>query len=148
MARSQHRQGSLITMQTITEYRLDFCTIHHRDDGIAVIEIDEGVNLNANMADELAELTRKVLGSRPLALLSNRINSYSLSFEALSTLAKLPNLIALAITTYNKKTKLLVETQNFFLSHLNEIPVKIFTNMDNAEEWLKEILEQHSIDQP
>lgn len=139
--------GKLITMQTAIEYRLDFCTIHHHDGGITVIEIDDGINLDSSMTKELIDLTKKVLGENPLALLSNRINSYSLSFEALSTLAGLPNLVALAIVTYNKQSKLLIETQNFFLSHLNKIPVKIFTNIDIAEKWLKEILATHSFRQ-
>ena len=134
-------------MQTVTEYRLDFCTIHHRDDGIAIIEIKDGINLSAEMAQELADLTKKVYGDRPLALLSNRKNSFSFSFDALTTLAELPNLVALAIVIYNQQTRILVETQNFFLSAMRAIPIKIFTDLDNAEEWLKEIMEQHLIDE-
>jgi len=135
----------MITMQTVTEYKLDFCTIHHRDDGIAIIEIKDGINLSAGMARELADLTKKVLGDRPLALLSNRKNSYSFSFAALTTLAELPNLVGLAIVIYNQQSRILVETQNFFLSAMKSVPIKIFTDLDSAEEWLKDILEQHFI---
>lgn len=124
-------------MLSTTEYRLEFCTVIHRDDDIAIIEIDEGVNLDADMARDLVELTEKELGDRPFALLSNRIHSYSLSFDAMSALANLPNLIALAIVIYSNKSQLLVETQNFFISTMKKRPVKIFTEMEEAIDWLK-----------
>ena len=124
-------------MLSTTEYRLEFCTVIHRDDDIAIIEIDEGVNLDADMARELVELTEKELGDRPFALLSNRVHSYSLSFDAMSALANLPNLIALAIVIYSNKSQLLVETQNFFISTMKKRPVKIFTEMEEAIYWLK-----------
>lgn len=134
-------------MSAVKEYRLDFCTIYHRDDGITIIEINDGVNLDGNMAKELTDLKIRVLGDRPLALLSNRKNSYSFTFEALFTLANLPNLIGLAIVIYNPQSRLLVETQNIFLSTMNKVPVKIYTNILDAEKWLKAILEEHTINQ-
>lgn len=127
-------------MSSPTTYKLDFCTIIHRDDDIAIIEINEGVNLDADMAKELIDLAKSKLDSKPFALLSNRIHSYSLSFDAMSSLANLPNLVALAIIAYTHKSKTLVETQNFFLSTMKKRPVKIFTNMDEAIDWLKEEL--------
>ncbi|WP_455198384.1 DUF7793 family protein [Kaarinaea lacus] len=129
----------------MTKYRLDFCTIFHRDDDIAIIEIDEGVNLDASMADELVALTRSKLGDRPFALLSNRIHSYSLSFDAMSELSKLPNLVALAIVIYSQKSLLLVETQNFFLSTMKKRPVKIFKNMDEGIAWLKKEIDKLTV---
>jgi len=129
---------------SMAKYRLDFCTIFHRDDDIAIIEIDEGVNLDASMAQQLADLTEKKIGNRPFALLSNRIHSYSLSFDAMTTLANLPNLAALAIVIYSEKSQLLVETQNFFISTMKKRPVKIFSNMDIAIAWLQESLEKHT----
>ena len=128
----------------IAEYRLDFCTIFHRDDDIAIIEIDEGVNLDASMAQKLTDLTEHQVGNRPFALLSNRIHSYSLSFDAMAALANLPNLAALAIVIYSEKSQLLVETQNFFISTMKKRPVKIFNNMDAAIAWLQEKLENHT----
>ena len=124
-------------MLSTTEYQLEFCTVIHREDDIAIIEIDEGVNLDADMAQDLGELTEKERGDRPFALLSNRIHSYSLSFDAMSALANLPNLIALAIVIYTSKSQLLIETQNFFISTMKKRPVKIFTEMEEAIDWLK-----------
>lgn len=127
-------------MLSTTTYQLKFCTVFHRDDNIAIIEINEGVNLDANMAQELIDLTEEELKGRPFALLSDRKHSYSLSFDAMSALSALPNLIALAIVIYSKKSHLLVETQNFFISTMKKRPVKIFTDTDEAIDWLKKEL--------
>lgn len=129
-------------MPPITEYRLQFCTVTLREDDIVIIEIDDGVNLDAEMANELVELSNKELGDRPFALLSNRINSYSFSFEALSKLANIPNLIALAIVIYSDKSQLLVEAQNFFLSTIRKRPIKIFRRKDEAMNWLGKELDK------
>jgi hypothetical protein len=124
-------------MSQTTKYTLSFCTIFHRDDGIAVIEINEGVEVSAEMAREVSDLAARVIRGAPFALLSDRKNSYSLSFEAMSTLANIPNLAALAIVIYSDKSRLLVETQNFFISAIKKRPVKIFNDIDTASDWLR-----------
>ncbi len=123
-------------MLQVTEYKLNFCTLFQRDDDVVIIEINEGVEVDTDMAQELVDLSDSVLAGAPFALLSNRINAYSLSFEAMQTLATLPNMVALAIVTYTKHSKLLIETQNFFISTIRKNPVKTFTDKDTAIEWL------------
>ena len=132
-------------MLQVTEYKLNFCTLFQRDDNVVTIEINEGVEVDTDMAQELVDLSDSVLGGAPFALLSNRINSYSLSFEAMQTLATLPNMIALAIVTYTEHSKLLIETQNFFISTIRKNPVKIFTDKDAAIEWLQSELGKASV---
>ena len=127
-------------MTQVTEYKLSFCTLLQRDDDVVIIEINEGVEVDAKMAQELIELSDSVYGDTPFALLSNRINSYSQSFEAMHVLAMKPNLVALAVVIYTDRSKLLVETQNFFISTIKKKPVKIFTDKDMATEWLKDEL--------
>jgi phospholipid N-methyltransferase len=124
-------------MTQVTEYKLNFCTLFQRDDDVVIIEINEGVEVDTDMAQELVDLSDSVLAGAPFALLSNRINAYSLSFEAMQTLATLPNMVALAIVTYTKHSKLLIETQNFFISTIRKNPVKTFTDKDTAIEWLQ-----------
>ena len=131
-------------MPNQTEYKLSFCTVFHRDDGISVIEINEGIEVDIEMSQELIELAGEVLGDKPMALLSNRIHSYSLSFEAMSLLAKLPSLIALAIVVYSSQSRLMIETQNYFISTIKKKPVKIFNDMDTALWWLSNMLKEHN----
>ena len=124
-------------MTQIKEYKLSFCTLFQHDDNVVIIEINEGVEVDTGMAQELVDLSDSVLAGAPFALLSNRINSYSLSFEAMQTLATLPNMIALAIVTYTEHSRLLIETQNFFISTMRKNPVKTFTDIDAANKWLR-----------
>jgi len=131
-------------MMQVTEYKLSWCTLFQRDDNVVTIEINEGIEVDTDMAQELVDLSVSVYGDIPFALLSNRINSYSLSFEAMQTLATLPNLIALAIVTYTKHSKLLIETQNFFISTIRKKPVKTFTDKDTAMKWLQSELRKVS----
>lgn len=123
-------------MPQVKEYRLSWCTLFHRNDNVVTIEIDEGIEVDIDMAQELTDLSDSVLGDTPFALLSNRIHSYSLSFEAMHTVAVKPNLVALAVVIYSKHSQLLIETQNFFISTIKKKPVKIFTDKDMATEWL------------
>ena len=131
-------------MTHVTEYKLNFCTLFQRDDDVVIIEINEGVEVDTDMAQELVDLSDSVLAGAPFALLSNRINAYSLSFEAMQTLATLPNMVALAIVTYTKHSRLLIETQNFFISTIRKNPVKTFTDKDTAIEWLQSELSKVS----
>ena len=123
-------------MVTVTEYRLSFCTIANRDDDIAIVEIDEGVNVDADMAREITDLAAQVLGKKRIGLLSNRINSYSLSFDAMIALALCPNMYALAIVTHSNKSRISVEAQNLFVTHIKKIPIKIFMDVNSGIEWL------------
>ena len=124
-------------MSQTKKYTLSFCTVFHRDDGIAVIKVNEGIEVNAEMAKEVSDLAVRVIKGAPFALLSDRKNSYSLSFEAMSNVANIPNLVALAIVIYSDKSRLLVETQNIFISTMKKMPVKIFNDMDTASDWLR-----------
>lgn len=123
-------------MNVINEYNLDFCNIKHRDDGIVEFEFADGINVDAEMVKKLTSMADKKI-HEPIAILSNRINSYSLSFEAMATVAHHKNIAALAIIVHSSKSQLMVETQNFFISKLKKKPIKIFSDADSAIEWLR-----------
>jgi hypothetical protein len=122
-------------MKIIKEFTLDFCTIQYRNDGIVVFEFADGINVDAEMAKQLRHLADENI-NQPFGILSNRINSYSLSFDAMSVLANYNNIAALAIIVHSSKSQMLVETQNFFISKLRKMPIKIFRDADTATEWL------------
>lgn len=128
-------------MEIVKEYALDYCTIQHRADGIVELQIKEGVNIDAAMATELTQMADDVING-PFGMLSNRIHSYSLSFEAMSILAQYENLAALAIVVHSTKSRMLVETQNFFISALKKKPIKIFMDIDSAIAWIHKTLHE------
>jgi hypothetical protein len=129
-----------MTQLQVKEYRLSFCTIYHRDDGIAVFEVDDGINIDADMVKE-AEALASAVSEGPLAILSNRKNSYSLSFEAMYALATAPRVTAMAIVVHSDKTRLLVEAQNTLIGSIRQKPLKIFTDTESAISWLQQQLQ-------
>jgi len=132
-----HRQpiANHQSAKIVRQHTLDFCAVQYREDGIAELEVNEGINLDAAMATELTQLADEVIQG-PFGLLSNRVHSYSLSFEAMSILANYDNMTALAIVVHSAKSRLLVETQNFFISALKKKPIRIFMDVDSAVAWL------------
>ena len=132
-------------MKLIKEYKLDYCNIQHREDGIVEFEFKDGINVDAAMAHELTEMADQNLHS-PFGLLSNRINSYSLSFEAMSVLAHYPNLAAVAIIVHSDKSRLLVETQNIFIAAIKKKPIKVFIDRNAATSWLQARVQERRAD--
>ncbi|HEC20567.1 MAG TPA: hypothetical protein ENI97_14715 [Gammaproteobacteria bacterium] len=126
-------------MKIVKEYTLDYCNVQYREDGIVELEILEGVNIDADMANYLVRLAEENIG-KPFGMISNRIHSYSLSFEAMSILAQYEKLAALAIVVHSTKSRLLVETQNFFIGALKKKPIQIFMDVATAEAWLQSTL--------
>lgn len=117
------------------EYALDYCAIQVRDDDIVVFEFQDSVNVDAEMVAELTQLADENMDG-PFGVLSNRIHSYSLSFDAMSAVAQYDNMAAVAIVVHSAKSRALVETQNFFISALKKKPIKIFLDTDSAIAWL------------
>lgn len=128
-------------MNIIKQYNLPYCTIQIRDDDIVVLEIQDGVDIDPERVMELMHLADENMAG-PFAILSNKIHSYSLSFEAMSMLAHYDNLVALAIVVHSAKSRMLVETQNFFISALKKKPIKIFMDVDSADTWLQGTLQE------
>lgn len=127
-------------MAILKEHKFDYCTVQHRDDNIVVVEINDGIEVDADMAAELVRAAdKKITG--PFGILSNRIHSYSLSFAAMTALARYNNMAALAIVVYNHKSRILVETQNYFISVLSRKPIKIFWDTETALNWLQDTLQ-------
>ncbi len=122
-------------MTIVKEYILDYCIVQCRDDNIVLLEINDGIDVNAAMVAELTQLANENMDG-PFGLLSNRINSYSLSFEAMKALAYYENLVAVAIITPSVKSHPLVEAQNALISTLSNKPIEIFMEMDPALNWL------------
>jgi len=127
-------------MNIVKEYKLDYCTIQVRDDNILLFEINDGVNIDKEMVAEMTRLADENM-TGPFGILSNRIHSYSLSFEAMSALAKYDGLAALAVVVHSAKSRMLIETQNFFISALKKKPIRIFMDVDSADSWLQTTLQ-------
>lgn len=128
-------------MAILKEYKFDYCTVQHRDDNILLFEINDGIEVDADMVVELTRAADETM-TGSFGILSNRINSYSLSFEAMNALAQYDNMSALAIVVYDAKSRMLVEAQNYLIAALKQKPIKIFMDMESAVSWLQATLQQ------
>lgn len=115
--------------------------MQRRDDNILVFEIEDGIEVNADMTTELSHTVDKIM-SGPFGALSNRINSYSFTFEAMTAIAQYDNMAAIAIVIHDTKSRILVEAQNYLLLALKKKPIKIFMDTDSAINWLHATLQR------
>lgn len=85
------------------------------------------------------------------ALLVNRINSYSFSYEALLCVASAQNLKALALINYRAENE--QQTQNLKSArHMDNLNIKEFSGLElgreNSVKWLNKQLEDANKNQP
>ena len=100
-----------------------------------------GVELNAQHIEELyTYLTEASRGY--CALLINRKNDYSLTFDAHTKVADHSGLIAIAYLTYSVSSAQVAE-YTAKLAHYAQCPIKVFMNRESALTWLEECLGQY-----
>ncbi|MEC4726073.1 hypothetical protein HWQ46_10990 [Shewanella sp. D64] len=123
--------------------RLSFgCTINHLDCDIAEVIVDSGVELGIEMVEELDNyLSHFYPGD--FALLINKQNQYSYTFEAELCLASLEHQRALAILYHDRQNEHIPPQLNQRVA-LDDINIKIFPatklGITSAINWLKDIL--------
>ena len=136
----------IVNMDIFEKYKFDFCKLQRRADDILLLEFNNGIEVTAEMVDKLSRAANEVM-SGPFAILSNRVNSYSVSFEAMASIAKYDNIAALAVVVHDAQSRILVETQNYFISALEKRPgnllkpIRIFMNTDAAISWLQAVIQ-------
>jgi hypothetical protein len=117
-------------------HTLGFAKIVLLSHDIAEIIIDEGVVLNLTMVNEYHEFIVQHLQA-PFSLLINKINDYSYDFDAQMKIGNIPQIHAMAVVTYTRKsafsTHLLTDTTP------REIKwnIQVFPQRAMALEWLE-----------
>lgn len=79
----------------------------------------------------------------PFSLLINKVNTYSYNFDAQVDLATLTEINAMAVVAYTRSTKISTEYLKFTVPRKIEWNLKIFSNRDEALNWLQ--LEQEKL---
>ncbi len=110
---------------------------------IAEVIINDKIEVTLEIVDEYDALMAKHFAIN-YAILVNRINSYSFSYEALLCVASAQNLKALALINYRAENA--QQTQNLkTIRHMDNLNIKEFSGLDlgreNAIKWLNEQLE-------
>ncbi len=106
-------------------------------DNYIVTEFNEGVDINFDNFNEVAEIIKTHFDNRPFGFIANRLNSYSINLtDATKFNANFPNLKAYAIVVYNSLTQRVFEIENYFFKFNREA----FKNLENAAEWVENTL--------
>lgn len=78
----------------------------------------------------------KLVGTRPMVYISNRVNSYSVDPNDYKFLNLIPNLKGIGIVCYNDLSAVTAGLETNFINK----PAGIFRNMDDAKCWARELL--------
>lgn len=101
----------------------------------------QGLELTGQQIEEIYDyLTHESRGY--CALLINRINDYSLTFDAHKKLAVHTGLVAIAYLTYSTSSAQVAEYTSK-LAHYARCPIKVFMDREAAIEWLEQRLQAY-----
>ncbi len=115
-------------------YELAFAKITIRQEDIAEVIINEGIEMNQAMVSEYHDFLLKYLKA-PFSLLINKKNSYTYDFYAQLNIATLKEINAMAVVSYTRAAK--ISTDVLHDMHSKEWDLKSFTNEKEALSWLR-----------
>lgn len=132
-----------VAEEVIMKHQLSFATINVLSKSIVEVIINEGVEVSMEMLEECDDFFHQHLNSN-FAMLVNKINNYSYSFEVKMTVASQEELSAIAVVVYNNEDRAFVEE----LTSMRAIDgwnLKIFSGLDlgwqEGYDWLQSELE-------
>lgn len=99
--------------------------------GIAIIEISEGVALSYKTGHKIFNRLLSIVGDKPWVYISNRVNSYSLDPNDYKHLNQIPTLKGIGVIQYKKSIQTALELEKMFIKK----PFKTFDDLDSAIEW-------------
>ncbi len=104
---------------------------------VAIIEIAEGTSISYENGIETFQRLMSMIGDKPWAYISNRVNSYSLNPNDYKHFNEIPTLKGIGIIQYKKSIKTAMELEKMFVKK----PFQTFDNLDAAIEWALERIE-------
>ncbi len=106
-------------------------SLHKR---IAIIEISEGTSISYENGIETLKRLLSIVGDKPWAYISNRVNSYSLDPNDYKHLNEIPTLKGIGVIQYKRSIETAMELEKMFVKK----PFKTFDDLDAAIEWALE----------
>jgi len=122
-------------MQNMDEHRLSFCLIKRLPSNIAEVIPDEGIEISLSMAEELHQYLVAMMGDS-FAILVNKLNSYSVTFDAQLVIGLLEEARATAVVVYNSSGEM-ATSQIRAMSDEQEKRIVIFFDKGQAVDWLE-----------
>lgn len=103
------------------------------DEGIIIGEPEEGSEITARDAALLVSAAESRYEG-PWALVSNRVNSFSVDFETYRVVDQTPNLKALAVVAYRTNSHPVASAEALYL---RRTPFAVFEDLDDAVDWAR-----------
>ncbi|MEL6810944.1 MAG: hypothetical protein AAFP76_06375 [Bacteroidota bacterium] len=104
-------------------------------DHIVVMEAKENIVLSIKTGIFILLKGLKIVGTRPIVYISNRVNAYSVDPNDYKYLELIPNLKGIAIVSYNPIAHETAKLEKQFFKK----PFKTFDTLDAAKEWALEM---------
>jgi hypothetical protein len=116
-------------------YNLSFGQLIKLQDNLVEVIVDTDVEFNMDMIAEYHTWMLDNLNA-PFAILANKINSYTYTFEAQMNIANLPQIKAMAVVSYSKVTE---ESTNILIGMPRKTKwnIRIFADRETALNWLQ-----------
>jgi hypothetical protein len=117
-------------------HELPHAKIIKHNDQIAEVIVNAGIDYDM----EMVEIYERWIADNmddPCYVMVNRINSYSLSFEAQQALGKIKQIKAIALVTYTRASALSSQASKRQWTQLNPLDCEIFDSPHKAMQWLE-----------
>ena len=103
---------------------------------MALVEVKDGIEVNAKMANSICEIINASLKGS-YGLIFNRNHSYSiLPKDVYQAINQQERLVALAIVTYNDISKAVAKSERVYCQR----PFNCFPAVSFAQQWLRDLL--------
>jgi len=131
----------------MNKYQLSFAKINILNEQVAEVIVNQDVLISLEMSEEYDRALAEIF-SNNFALLVNKINQYDFSFEAKLSMASHDNLKAIAVITYDNKSKKSVE-EIAAMRQIDGWNVKVFNGLDlgwqEGLDWLHNELKSETL---
>lgn len=97
----------------------------------------EGTTVKPEHNDHLVEIANTYFHDRPFGYITYRKNSYAVDPMVYLKTSQIENLVAFAVVANDAQKLRNAEIEKLFLKK----PLKIFSNLDKAKEWVNQLIE-------
>lgn len=97
----------------------------------------EGITVKPEHNDYLVEIANSYFKNRPFGYITYRKNSYAVDPMVYLKTSQIENLVAFAVVASDEQKLKNAEIEKLFLKK----PLKIFSNLDEAKEWVNQLIE-------
>ena len=119
----------------------DFGNIKYKHDHVAMIEINSGVEVDEEIANQIISLLSGAL-KKPSVLIVNKKFDYSYTTEGMKILndANLPDVLSTAIVVHNSSSEVMTKNQIDIMKCFGRTNLQVFNNEESALSWAQEVL--------